>query len=60
MLQYPETSEQRKSGMAAFRARMLAAQERILATQKLSKRDRESIEGYIEAIKNAQRKNGEI
>ena len=60
MFQYPETAEQRKVGMAAFRARMLAAQERILATQKLSQRDRESIESYIAAIKSAQRKHGEI
>lgn len=57
--QFPETSEQRKAGMAAFRAQMLAAKERALATQKLSKRDRAELEGYIAAIKEAQRKHGE-
>lgn len=57
---YPETAEQRRAGMAAFRAKMLAAKERALATQKLSKRDREELIGYIAAIKAAQIKHGEV
>lgn len=53
---YPDTVEKRKAGMAAFRARMLAAHERMLASGTLKPKDRAQVAEYAECIKASQRK----
>lgn len=58
--QFPETTEQRKAGMAAMRAQMLAAKKRALDNQKLKPADRKAIESDIALIEKIQRERGEI
>ena len=53
-IQYPDTAEKRRAGMAAFRAQMLAAHERQLASGKLSKADAAYTRSLIATIKAKQ------
>jgi hypothetical protein len=52
--EFPDTAEKRRAGMASFRAQMLAAHERTLASGKLSKRDAEFTRSIIATIKAKQ------
>ena len=56
---YPDTPEKRRAGMAAFRARLLAAHERLLNDPKQAK-DRAYRESLIASIKAAQVRHGEV
>ena len=57
---YPDTQEKRRAGMKAFRARLLAAHERLIASGKVNKRDLPGVIEYRDAIKAAQVKHGEV
>ena len=57
-IQFPDSSEQRKAGMAMLRARMLAAHQTMLA-KPLKNADRKAQEWAIETIKAAQLAKGE-
>lgn len=57
---YPDTAEKRKAGMAAFRAQMLAAHERQLASGRLNAKDAEYTRSLVATIKAAQAKFGEV
>lgn len=60
--EFPSTPEQRKAGMAAFRAKLLRAKESVLTDPaiKLTKRQRAEVEGYCDAIRAAQKMFGEV
>lgn len=54
MFQYPDSTEKRRAGMAAFRAQMLAAHKRMLASGRLNARDAEYTQSLVATIKAKQ------
>lgn len=52
---YPTTIEARRAGMAAFRAQMLKAHERMLTSGKLSAKDSEYTRTLVATIKSKAR-----
>ncbi len=57
---YPDTVEKRRAGMKLFRARLLAAHERLLASGTLKGKTLRDVTEYRDAIKAAQVKRGEV
>lgn len=66
MTDFPATPQARQAGMAAFRAKMLAAHEKALAAgvddkgRKLKPADLDFQRGCIATIKAAQKRLGEV
>ena len=58
MTNYPDTAEKQRAGMAAVRARMLAAHERALANGWVKGRDAETTRCMIATIRATQQRKG--
>jgi hypothetical protein len=58
-LKYPATQEERRAGMAAFRAKLLGVHQRLSQDPRLSDQDRAYQRELVDSIKTAQKKFGE-